>query len=54
MKRANQRHRRQRRREEAEIRQAEYDALTIEQKIARAKGRPGDSRKEIKRLREAA
>jgi len=39
------------RREEAGIRQAEYDALSTEQKIARAEARPGNSLKELRRLR---
>lgn len=40
----------QRKREEAAIRQAEYSALTIEQKIARASSRRGESRRELARL----
>lgn len=42
--------RRKQRREEAAIRQAEYDALTPEQKIARAESRRGNSLKERRRL----
>ena len=45
--------RRKQRQEEAAIRQAEYDALTIEQRIARAKARRGRSKKELRRLYEA-
>lgn len=37
-------------REEAAVRQAEYDALSIEDKITRVKSRPGNSTKELKRL----
>ena len=39
------------RREQAAIRQEEYDALSTEQKIARARSRRGDSMKELERLR---
>ena len=42
--------RRKMKREEAEARQAEYDKLSIDQKIKRAKSRPGESKKEIARL----
>lgn len=42
--------RRKRRHEEAVIRQAEYDALTLEQKITRAESRTGNSEKELRRL----
>lgn len=38
------------RREEAEIRQDEYDALTPAQKITRAQSRVGNSKKELGRL----
>lgn len=38
------------RREEALARQAKYDALTTEQKIARAKSRPGNSKRELAQL----
>ena len=44
---------RKQKREEAEIRQKEYNSLTTEQKIARAKGRPGESKRELKRLEES-
>ena len=37
---------------EADIRQSEYDALTTEQKIARAQSRRGESKKELRRLNE--
>jgi len=37
-------------REQAEIRQKEYDALSVEQKIARAVTRRGNSKKELERL----
>lgn len=37
-------------RKEAEERQAEYDKLTTQQKIDRAKKRPGNSKKEIEKL----
>ncbi len=43
-------HRRDQRREEAEVRQAEYDALTSEQKVARAMTSPGRSKRELIRL----
>lgn len=43
--------RRKERREQAAVRQAEYDALSTEQKIARAEGRRGNSKKELTRLR---
>jgi len=42
--------RREQRREDAEVRQAEYDKLTNEQKVERAKSRPGDSKRELIRL----
>jgi len=42
--------RKQIRKEEAAVRQAEYNALSIEQKIARAAKRRGTSRKELVRL----
>ena len=42
--------RKQIRKEEAAVRAAEYSALTIEQKIARAAHRRGTSRKELARL----
>lgn len=38
------------RHEHAEIRNSEYNALTTEQKIARAESRPGNSAKELERL----
>lgn len=41
---------RKQRQEEAAVRQAEYDALTREQKIARAMSRRGNSAKELRRL----
>ena len=50
MLRKNNPDRRQKRREEAAIRQAEYDALTPEQKIARAMSRRGRSKRELIRL----
>jgi hypothetical protein len=40
----------QRKREEAKIRQAEYSALTLEQKIARAQSRRGESKRELTKL----
>jgi hypothetical protein len=39
-----------RKREEAKIRQAEYRALTLEQKIARAQSRRGESKRELTKL----
>lgn len=42
--------RRAERREQAAIRQEEYDALTKEQKIARAMARRGRSKRELIRL----
>jgi hypothetical protein len=44
------RERKEEKREQAAIRQAEYDALTTEQKLARARSRRGNSQKEINRL----
>lgn len=41
---------RKQKQEEAAVRQAEYDALTREQKIARAMSRRGNSAKELYRL----
>ncbi len=41
---------RKQKQEEAAVRQAEYDALTTEQKIARAQSRRGNSAKELRRL----
>lgn len=51
MKRMNFESRRKQRQEEAAIRQAEYSALTTEQKIVRAESRRGNSKKELRRLR---
>ena len=45
--------RKQQRREEGAIRQAEHDALTLEQKLAKAKSRPGNSKREITKLEAA-
>ena len=42
--------RRKARQAEAIVRQDEYDALTSDQKIARAESRPGNSKKELGRL----
>ncbi len=42
--------RHKRRHEEAVIRQEEYDALTKEQKVARAMASPGSSKRELIRL----
>lgn len=42
--------RRKDRQEQASVRQAEYDALTREQKIARAMSRRGNSARELYRL----
>lgn len=42
--------RRAQRRVEAEVRQAEYDALSPEQKVARAMASPGHSKRELIRL----
>jgi hypothetical protein len=42
--------RRLERQEQAKVRQIEYDALTKEQKVARAKARPGESARELRRL----
>lgn len=39
------------RQEQAKIRQAEYDGLSTAKKIARAEARPGNSTKELRRLR---
>ena len=50
MSRATQRHRREVRHEQAQTRQAEYDSLSTEQKIARAESRRGNSKKELARL----
>lgn len=41
---------REARRADAEKRQAEHDKLSIDQKIAKAAGRPGESNREIVRL----
>lgn len=41
---------REARRADAEKRQAEHDKLTVEQKIAKAASRPGESNREIVRL----
>lgn len=43
--------RREQRRNEAVIRQEEYDALHLASKMARCVRRPGDSKKELVRLR---
>ena len=42
---------RQERAKEAAVRQDEYDALSTDQKIARCATRPGESKKELARLR---
>lgn len=39
------------RRTEAVVRKQEHDSLTIEEKIKKAEARPGNSEKELKRLR---
>jgi hypothetical protein len=44
--------RRAQRREEANVRQLSYNALTEEQKIASAHARPGRSKRELARLGE--
>lgn len=36
--------------EQAAVRQAEYNALTLEQKIAQCRNRRGENRRELKRL----
>ena len=41
----------QQKREEAVIRQKEYDALSTEQKVARAKAARGNSKKQLTKLR---
>ena len=41
---------RQQKQEEALIRQADHDALTIEQKIAKLKKKPGSCQKELAKL----
>lgn len=41
----------QARRERAQVRQAEYDALTLEEKIERTNYTPGLSARELERLR---
>lgn len=41
---------REARKEQAEKRQAQYDALTLDQKIERAKNRVGESSKELVKL----
>ena len=50
MKRMNNPDRRAQRRAEAAERQAHYDSMTVEQRIAAAKSRRGESRKELARL----
>ena len=50
MSRMNNRFRRDQRREEAGVRQEQYEELTLEQKIARAESRGGNSEKELIRL----
>jgi hypothetical protein len=47
------RHRIARRQAEAIERQAAYDALSTEEKIAKAEKAPGESKKELRRLRNA-
>lgn len=42
--------RRKQRAEEAAIRQTEYNALSKEERIARAQSRPGNSLRELRRL----
>lgn len=54
MLRKNRKDRREQRRLEAGVRQAEYDGLTTAAKIERALARPGSSKKELARLRAAA
>lgn len=44
------RHIKEDRRKNAEMRQIEYNGLSLEEKIARAKGRRGNSSKELARL----
>ena len=50
MKRKNFPDRRALKREDAAVRQAYYDALTHEQKIASANAAPGNSKRELVRL----
>ena len=50
MKRENRKSRREQRQQEAAIRQEEYDKLSTDDKISRAKARRGNSKKELKRL----
>ena len=42
--------RRDKRRQEAEARDREYQALSVKARIARAENRPGESKREIVRL----
>jgi len=51
MSRATQRHRRTKRRLEAEERQECYDGLTMVLKMAQCVSRPGESKRELARLR---
>ena len=46
--------RRAQRRAEAEVRQVEYDALDVASKVARCVRRPGNSKKELARIKAAA
>lgn len=50
MTKRNDKHTREARREDAAKRQAAHDKLTVEQKIAKAAQRPGESSREITRL----
>ena len=51
MSRATQRYRREKRRLEAEERQAYYDGLTLLGKVLKCEERRGESKKELARLR---
>jgi len=45
---------RKQRQEDAAERQASYDALTVQQKISKARSQPGESRKVLDKLKKGA
>jgi len=45
--------RRERKRDDAELRQSQYDSLSLLEKIALVKSRPGNSKRELTRLEKA-
>jgi hypothetical protein len=45
--------RKERKRDDAELRQSQYDALSLTEKIARVKSQPGNSKRQLAQLEKA-